>query len=227
MQRFMSHRVLGWIMADRLSWKHWVVQAVTAGRAVLIALFVAISLWASPQICAGWFVVAMGVLVVSSVTDLLDGWLARRWAVTTRLGAHADPLMDKIFYLATFPTLVWLAAALGQDVHARLLLGLTVLFLLRDQWVSFLRSLGAMHGVDAKANWSGKARTLISFPAVCVIYFYLQAPRGWAGWLAIEFVYVLEVACMVINLVSIWVYTARYRPCLMKELAGGVSANDD
>ena len=56
---------------------------------------------------------------------------------------------------------------------------LAILFLLRDQWVSFLRSLGALHNLSAKANWSGKARTLISFPTICVIYYYLQAPPRW------------------------------------------------
>ena len=105
----------------------------------------------------------------------------------------------------------------GRKTAARL-----TFFLLRDQWVSFLRSIGAMYQVDAKANWSGKARTVISFPAVCIIYYYLEAPEGYL-WGLLPFyrwpalIYALEGLCLGINVVSIWVYTAAYWPALRKE----------
>ena len=91
-------------------------------------------------------------------------------------------------------------------------------FLLRDQWVSFLRSLGALHNLSAKANWSGKARTLISFPTICVIYYYLAAPAGWGLRPPDRVVYGLEGLSMVINLISIGVYTVRFWPALRAEL---------
>ena len=125
-----------------------------------------------------------------------------------------------MFYLTTFPTLVFLAMMQGDRMLliARLLLGLTIIFLMRDQYVSFLRSIGALYNVDAKANWSGKARTIISFPAICAIYYYLQAPAGW--WLQVStwVVYVLIGAQLVINTISIWVYTTHYLPVLRKEI---------
>ena len=119
--------------------------------------------------------------------------------------------------LAALPTKP-LAARLGQSTHARVLLMLAILFLLRDQWVSFLRSLGALHALSAKANWSGKARTLISFPIICVIYYYLQAPPQWGWRLPIGWVYALEGLSMLINLISIGVYTLRFWPALRAEL---------
>jgi len=123
-----------------------------------------------------------------------------------------------VFYLTTFPTLVYLADRVGQHGHARVLLVLAILFLLRDQWVSFLRSLGALHDLSAKANWSGKARTLISFPTICVIYYYLQAPAHWCFRVSDWLVYGLEVLSMAINLISIGVYTRRFWPALRAEL---------
>jgi phosphatidylglycerophosphate synthase len=98
------------------------------------------------------------------------------------------------------------------------LLVLAILFLLRDQWVSFLRSLGALHDLSAKANWSGKARTLISFPTICVIYYYLQAPPRWSIRIDDYLVYGLEGVSVAINLISIGVYTGRFWPALRAEL---------
>src|ERR1017187_6860245 len=92
---------------------------------------------------------------------------------------NRQPPRSTLFPYTTLFRSVYLADRIGQHGHARALLVLAILFLLRDQWVSFLRSIGALHNLSAKANWSGKARTLISFPTICVIYYYLQAPARW------------------------------------------------
>jgi CDP-diacylglycerol---glycerol-3-phosphate 3-phosphatidyltransferase len=198
--------------------KFYFVQALTLVRAPLIFLFLAISVLCKHPVPEFWFLVAFGAMILSAVTDLFDGYFARRFQVTSRLGSYADPMTDKVFYLTTFPTLVYLADRAGQHAHARVLLVLAILFLLRDQWVSFLRSLGALHNLSAKANWSGKARTLISFPTICVIYYYLQAPAGWAWRIPDQVVYGLEGLSVAINLISIGVYTTRFWPALRAEL---------
>ncbi|HWQ92105.1 MAG TPA: CDP-alcohol phosphatidyltransferase family protein [Clostridia bacterium] len=198
--------------------KYYFVLALTLIRVPLIFAFLAISVLAGYPLSEGWFILAFGAMILSAVTDLLDGYFARKFQVTSRLGSYADPMTDKVFYLTTFPTLVYLACRLGQHGHARILLVLAIFFLFRDQWVSFLRSLGALHNLSAKANWSGKARTLISFPTICVIYYYLQAPAYWRLQIPEQVVVVLEVISVIINLVSIAVYTARYWPALRLEL---------
>ena len=199
-------------------WKFCFVQALTLVRVPLIFIFLAVSVFCRHPVPEFWFLVAFTAMILSAVTDLFDGYFARRFQVTSRLGAYADPMTDKVFYLTTFPTLVYLADRLGQHTHARVLLVLAILFLLRDQWVSFLRSLGALHNLSAKANWSGKARTLISFPTICVIYYYLQAPADWCLRFHANLVYGLEGLSVAINLISIGVYTARFWPALRAEL---------
>lgn len=194
------------------------VQALTLGRVPLIFLFLGVTVFCSHPLTGVWFGVAFGAMILSALTDLLDGYFARKFSVASRLGSYADPMTDKIFYLTTFPTLVYLAGRVGQPVHARFLLVLAILFLLRDQWVSFLRSLGALHDLSAKANWSGKARTLISFPTICVIYYYLQAPARWGLAIPASVVYALEGLSVAINLISIGVYTRRFWPALRAEL---------
>ena len=194
------------------------VQALTLVRVPLIFLFLAVSVFCGHPVSEFWFLVAFAAMILSAVTDLFDGYFARKFQVTSRLGSYADPMTDKVFYLTTFPTLVYLADRIGQHGHARALLVLAILFLLRDQWVSFLRSLGALHKLSARANWSGKARTLISFPTLCVIYYYLQAPLRWSMRIPDCIVYALEGLSVAINLISIGVYTARFWPALRAEL---------
>ena len=199
-------------------WKFYFVQALTLVRVPLIFLFLAVSVFCRHPVSEFWFLIAFGAMILSAITDLFDGYFARKFQVTSQLGSYADPMTDKVFYLTTFPALVYLAARGGQTTHARALLVLAILFLLRDQWVSFLRSLGALHSLSAKANWSGKARTLISFPTICVVYYYLQAPPAWGWQIPQTVVYGLEALSMAINLISIAVYTLHFWPALRAEL---------
>jgi cardiolipin synthase (CMP-forming) len=201
-----------------LRWKFCFVQALTLVRVPLIFLFLAVSVFFGHPLPEFWFVVAFAAMILSAVTDLFDGYFARKFQVTSQLGSYADPMTDKVFYLTTFPTLIYLADRIGQHGHARVLLVLAILFLLRDQWVSFLRSIGALHNLSAKANWSGKARTLISFPTICVIYYYLQAPARWDFLIPEPVLYVMEGLSVAINLISIGVYSGRYWPALRAEL---------
>jgi CDP-diacylglycerol--glycerol-3-phosphate 3-phosphatidyltransferase len=198
--------------------KFYFVLGLTLVRVPLIFLFLAVSVFGGHPLPQPWFIVAFAAMLLSALTDLFDGYFARRFRVATRLGSYADPLTDKIFYLTAFPTLIYLAWQAAQPGHARVLLVLTILFLLRDQWVSFLRSLGAIHNLSARANWSGKARTLISFPTICVIYYTLQAPVIWPLRPSTDILLVLESLSMLINLVSIAVYTAYFWPVLLLEL---------
>ena len=213
-------------MDSTRKWKFIFVQSLTLGRLPLVFIFLVVCVLAPRPLSSFWFSIAFGAMTLSAVTDLFDGYFARKFQVVTRLGAYADPLTDKMFYLITFPALVYLAGTDGQVFHAQLLLILTILFLFRDQWVSFLRSIGAIYNVDGRANWSGKARTVISFPVICTIFYYLAAPSHWwlqarGGWWKTAYpilIYSLEFVSMAINLISIWVYTAYYWPWLKKEM---------
>lgn len=194
------------------------VLGITLVRVPLIFLFLSVSVFSGHPPSAGYFLIAFVAMILSAVTDIFDGYLARRFKVASRLGSYADPMMDKIFYLTTFPALVYFAARNGQYGHAQILLLLAIVFLLRDQWVTFLRSLGALHNMSAAANWSGKARTIISFPTICLIYYHLHAPRTWPWQIPVSLAYVLEAMGFAINLISIYVYTRAYWPALRAEL---------
>ncbi|MDD5705152.1 MAG: CDP-alcohol phosphatidyltransferase family protein [Kiritimatiellae bacterium] len=195
----------------------WIVTALTLARVPLVLVFMAGALVQLHQPRTWLPAVNLALLVLASLTDLFDGWLARRWRVTSNFGALADPLMDKVFYIAVFPTLTFLLARAGAEEagHALLMLCFTVLYLLRDQWVSFLRALAAGQA-DMRANWMGKLRTAISFPIGCLLYLYLDFDFSQPSR---NVMMGIEIFGLALNLLSVYVYTRRYAPALRKALA--------
>lgn len=197
--------------------KRLIVNALTFGRVPFVVLFMVLAIIHAYTPKAWWLAVAATVsLALASLTDLFDGQLARKWNVVSKFGAMADPLMDKVFYLVVFPTLLWLLGLQPDEaVHALVMLVFTVLYILRDQWVTFLRSVGALYDADCRANWMGKFRTAASFPAACVIYVYASLHLFF---LPQALIFVIEALLIVINVWSIIVYTRQYMPYLKKAL---------
>lgn len=197
-----------------------IVTFLTVVRAPL-ALLAAVCALCHAARPSPWGVAAVvGCMALSAVTDLFDGQLARRWGVVSRFGALADPLMDKVFYVATLPVGVYLAARGGDWTHAGLLLALDVVSMLRDQWVSFLRSVGSAYGADVRANWSGKLRTALGFPVIVVVYLYLGlvALGTFLPGAARILVFALEGALVAVTLLSAWAYTREYLPHLRRAM---------
>lgn len=204
------------------------VNALTFARVPLIFVWAALAvvqeLLAEPTGGAS-LALAVGAclaMLLSGLTDLWDGALARRWNVVSTLGKMADPLMDKIFYLVAFPVLSWQVLHQGgSEVHALVMVGFTVLYMLRDTWVTFMRSVGALYGADVAAMWLGKVRTALSFPGAGWIYVYLcfhrLAPAAWEGpWLAS--CYAVEAGLVALTLWSLYTYTVAYLPYLRRAL---------
>ncbi len=167
------------------------------------------------QRLAWLFVLTFVSLVLSAVTDLFDGYFARKFKVVTQFGAHVDPLMDKFFYLASLPLLVFVTARNGNFTQATVMLVLTLFFLARDQWVTFLRSIGAIYNVSGKANWSGKLRTALNFPMICVVYYYEEAPES-LQLVPAPIAYAFVGITLIITIISLFVYTNHYWPYLRK-----------
>lgn len=204
-------------MASRKS-KLLFVTFLTALRLPLIVAFFVGAVIYARRPSNLLFYVSFGCMIASAITDLLDGLLARKWDVCTKFGGFADPLMDKFFYLVTWPLLIYIAATNGHYIHAIVLLMMTVIFLSRDQWVSFLRSIGSMYQVSGKANWSGKLRTAMNFPLICCIYHLEEAPHQFLPAMG---VYIFEAAAFAVNLLTLYIYTRNYWPYLKKSVESG------
>jgi CDP-diacylglycerol--glycerol-3-phosphate 3-phosphatidyltransferase len=199
------------------------VTFLTFVRFPLVLLFFAGAIvYNTTQSKSLWmFALIFTALVSSALTDLLDGYFARKFKVVTQFGSHVDPLMDKFFYLASLPLLVFLTAKNGMAspdhnvAYSTALLVLTLFFLARDQWVTFLRSIGSLYNVSGKANWSGKLRTAINFPMICVVYYCEEAPQN-IQFLPIEIAYILVGITIILTIISLFVYNKQYWPYLKK-----------
>lgn len=202
--------------------KRLIVNALTFARVPLILLWLALAIIDEYQggFWLGFF--ATFAMFLSGMTDLFDGKLARKWGVVSALGKMADPLMDKVFYVVAFPALAWIAARQGHgEAHALTLLGFAILYLLRDLWVTFMRSVGTMFGADVAAMYLGKVRTALSFPCAGWVYMYLAwhnlVPEIYrTPWLVS--CYLFEAAMIVLTILSLVTYTKEYLPYLKKAL---------
>jgi len=207
-----------------------IVNAITFARVPLIFAWMALAV--CQELFGGWTVAVLACLMMllSGLTDLCDGMLARKWGCVSTLGKMADPLMDKVFYIVAFPTLSWQILHQGGECaqfHALVMLGFTVLYMLRDTWVTFLRSVGTLYGADVGAMWLGKVRTALSFPGAGWVYMYLafspMIPETEGGivakghWLLSCFW--VEGILVVLTLWSLCTYTAAYLPYLRRALA--------
>ena len=203
--------------------KRAIVNAMTFARVPLIFAWLA---FAIAQEYRGGFGLAFWaclMMLLSGLTDAWDGKLARKWEVVSTLGKMADPLMDKVFYIVAFPALVWQIAHQGEsDAHALVMMFFTILYMMRDTWVTFMRSVGTLYGADVAAMWLGKVRTALSFPGAGWVYMYCcfhrMAPESWdRPWLVS--CYAVEGLLIVLTVWSLFTYTSAYWPYLRMALA--------
>ena len=80
----------------------WLPNALTVGRILAVPPLIYLLL-------TGQYPLALAVAVFAGITDLLDGWLARRFGWESRFGSLADPAADKLLMTASYLTLAWLS----------------------------------------------------------------------------------------------------------------------
>lgn len=138
--------------------------------------------------------VAMGILyhrygltllifLLSGLTDLFDGLIARKLKQRTRLGALLDPMADKLLLSASFVLLTLPSAGLSVPIP----IWLTVLVFARDLIIVISSVAIALTTGFTKFKPSiyGKASTVVQIACVVAVLIvnYLQAPVEWVSWL--------------------------------------------
>ena len=107
---------------------------------------------------------ALAVLVIAALTDVFDGWLARRTGQVTAVGAVVDPIADKVFATTVVITLL-----LRQEMPTWALPALLAREILEAPlvaWVLVSQSFRGARKADARANIPGKLATVVQFVAV-------------------------------------------------------------
>jgi CDP-diacylglycerol--glycerol-3-phosphate 3-phosphatidyltransferase len=100
---------------------------------------------------------ALAIFWAAAATDLLDGYLARRWGQVTTIGTLLDPIADKLLISAALISLV--------QVHA-VAAWMVIMIVAREFAVSGLRSIAAAEGYTIKASDLGKTKMLSQVAAV-------------------------------------------------------------
>ena len=144
-----------------------VANALTLLRILLVPAFVALLVAAGGH-SPGWRVWAFTAFVIASVTDVIDGDLARSRGLVTDVGKVADPIADKALTGA---------ALIGLSALGDLQWWVTVVILFREVGITALRFVVIRHGV-IPANRAGKAKTLVQNLAIGL---YLLPLTGWAA----------------------------------------------
>ena len=108
---------------------------------------------------------ALAIFAVASLTDMLDGYIARHYNQITDFGKFMDPLADKCLVTAA---MVWFVE-IGQMPGWALLV-----VLIREFGVSGLRMVASDQGRVIAAGWSGKVKTAATM--VCIVLMLLPVP---------------------------------------------------
>jgi CDP-diacylglycerol---glycerol-3-phosphate 3-phosphatidyltransferase len=153
-------------------------------------------------------ILASTVFILASITDGIDGYLARKRGQITTMGMLLDPLADKLLVAAAFITLVQFNPALVPAWMAVVVIG-------REFLVSGLRSIAASEGFTIQASELGKFKMLvqiISVVAVILARRWHEWPLGavyifpvyWIAWVSIWFMILLSLVSAVDYFIAFW-----------------------
>jgi CDP-diacylglycerol--glycerol-3-phosphate 3-phosphatidyltransferase len=160
---------------------------LTMGRVAVIPVFILLTYYGDP-VSSYW---SAFIYAGAAVTDVIDGWLARRWNLVTVLGKFLDPLADKLIVMAALVMLVRLG---------RVASGLVIVLLAREFVITGLRSVAAAEGMVIAAGQGGKWKTALQLTGITALlvhytydvnflFFRLEANFNrvgtWLLWLAL------------------------------------------
>ena len=132
---------------------------ITILRVLLIPFYMA-AMYMTGGEAGIWMWIALGVFIVASLTDFVDGYIARAYNQTTDFGKFLDPLADKLLTIAA----MCMFCQWGSFPAWALMIVLT-----REFAVTGLRLVAVQKGNVIAAGWSGKVKTASTMVGLCVM----------------------------------------------------------
>lgn len=185
-----------------------IANKLTLSRIALIPMFISLMIlplsWGQIEILGATIPVAQFwatiVFIVASITDYLDGYLARKYQLVTTFGEFFDPMADKLLVLAAFILLVELGIIPGWIV---------IIIISRELMVTGLRVMIVQNGGKVMAAaLPGKIKT---FSQMLAIIFYLLNDMGFV-LIGIPFATIMLYVCLFFTIYSgaDYFYRARF-----------------
>lgn len=165
-----------------------IANLLTVLRIVLVPLFV----WLLFADGTGWRVTALVVFVIASITDRLDGELARKRHIVTDFGKIADPIADKALTGS---------ALVSLSILGELWWWVTIVILVREIGITLLRFVVIRYGV-IPASKGGKIKTMLQVVAIAL--FILPGPLDPLRWAVMAAAVAVTVATGVDYMLRAW-----------------------
>lgn len=131
---------------------------LTIFRVILILPFCFFLMTDYAGVASKW--IALGIFIVASLTDLLDGKIARKYNLVTNFGKFMDPLADKLLVSAAMIALI--------ELH-RIPAWIVIVIISREFIISGFRLIASDNGVVLAASYIGKFKTTFQMLMVCLM----------------------------------------------------------
>ena len=163
---------------------------------LLVAALVQEGFWLPWPWVVGKEFIALSIFLVAAGTDILDGYLARRWKQVTTVGTLLDPIADKMLISAALISLVQIHRVPGW---------MAILIIGREFAVSGLRSIAATEGYTIKASELGKTKTVLQVVAISLVMLGIHFPafERWGVW-ALWAVVIVAMVSAIDYFVKFW-----------------------
>jgi len=201
-------------------------NVITVGRILVCpAVFVLVFMDSVPLRLAAW-----GLFVAGAVSDLWDGYLARKHGLITDLGKLLDPLADKLLLVSTFVPFYFLSRTAGPvgplPLIGPLPLWIILVIIGREFLITLFRSYAARRGVVIPAGKTGKYKAFTQnlFIGGLLLWYPLKMMAlegGWQGgfwsfwtWLHGGWIVLFLSVALILTIVSLLDYLWRFRALL-------------
>ena len=161
---------------------------LTIARVIMIPYFVAFLMYDIAGSAGKW--VALAIFIIASLTDTLDGYLARKYHLVTNFGKFMDPLADKLLVCS---------ALICFTATGQLAAWITIIIIAREFIISGFRLIAADNGVVIAASYWGKFKTVSQMILIILMIMDIQ---NSAFQMLIQVVLVIAVVLTVVSLID-------------------------
>ena len=176
---------------------------LTIFRVLLIPFFVAILMTNCLGSASKW--AALTIFIIASLTDLLDGKIARKYNLVTTFGKFADPLADKILVISAMICLVEL-----QLISA----WIVIIIVAREFIISGFRIIAAEKDVVIAASYWGKFKTTFQMIMVIMLIADIDHPLWHIASTVITYI------ALILTIVSLIDYIVKNKNVMLDERVG-------